>query len=144
MILATLSLVWLFVGVESPRSRAPDGIELALTASDRWELADRQAVVEARVDEFARQMVTPCSNLHEFVRVALSSVDRIGAVNAGPIVLTSNPPKLRVSYVVALTDGRLVPDEVIAVVPLEARVWPAEGKAFDGRPRQCGGTVLGG
>ena len=146
LLIGILSLAWWLAGGADPGTRALTGAEIVadlriLTAQERRDLEERRAAVETRVEEFARQMVTPCPSISGFVRNALASVDRIGAVNAGPILLTSDPPKLRVSYVVALTSGRLVPDEVIVVVPLQARVSPAGNEALGGRLRPCGGGV---
>jgi hypothetical protein len=114
----------------------------ALTAAERRELAGRRAAVEARVEEFGRRLIGPCTNLREAVQATLESVERVEAVDPGPALLTSDPPKLRVSYVVTLTSGQQVRDEVIMVVPLAGRVVPAGGDAGGGR--QCGRAVPGG
>ena len=45
------------------------------------------------------------------------------------------------SYVVALTSGRRVRDEVIVVIPLAVRAVPAGGEAGGGR--QCGRAAPG-
>jgi hypothetical protein len=47
-----------------------------------------------------------------------------------------------VSYVVALTSGRLVRDEVVMLIPLTVRVVLAGGEAGGGR--QCGRAAPGG
>jgi hypothetical protein len=81
-------------------------------------------------------------NLRKAVQETLESVERVGAVDPGPALLTSEPPKLRVSYVVALTSGRLARDEVVMLIPLAVRVVPAGGEAGGGP--QCGRTAPGG
>jgi hypothetical protein len=114
----------------------------ALTADERRELASRRAAVEERVEEFSRRLIDPCTNLRKAVQETLASVERVGAVDPGPALLTSDPPKLRVSYVVSLTGGRLVRDEVVVLIPLAVRVVPAGGEAGGGR--QCGRAAPGG
>ena len=114
----------------------------ALTADERRELAGRRAAVETRVEEFGRRLIDPCTNLRKAVQETLASVERVGAVDPGPALLTSEPPKLRVSYVVALTSGRLARDEVVMLIPLAVQVVPVGGEA--GRGPQCGRAAPGG
>jgi hypothetical protein len=97
------------------------------------------------VEEFRRRLIPPCTDLSGLVREVLESVDEVSVVDARPVLLASNPPKLRVSYVVALTSGRLAYDEMVVVVPLAARVLPAAGaEAMDGQGRRCGDVAPGG
>jgi hypothetical protein len=144
-----LSLVSPLAGGANPGSRVLTETEIvsdlgALTEPERRELAQRRAAVEARVEEFRQRLVAPCANLRELVRDALGSVDRVGAVDPGPALLTSNPPKFRVNYVVALTSGRLVQDEVVVVVPLEVSIVRAADEAMGRQARQCGRAAPGG
>jgi hypothetical protein len=113
------------------------------TAEDRRELAERRTAVVARVEEFRQRLVAPCANLRDAVRGVLESVERVGAVDPGPALLASNPPKLRVSYVVVLTSGRRAHDEVVVEVPLDVRLVPAADPAGPGSTHRCGSAVTG-
>jgi hypothetical protein len=146
-LLVALSLAWPLGLVANPGSGVLTGADIvsdlrALTPDERRELASRRAAVEARVEEFGRRLIGPCTNLREAVQATLESVERVGAVDPGPALLTSDPPKLRVSYVVALTSGRRVRDEVAMAVPLAVRVVPAGGETAG--VRQCGRAAPGG
>jgi hypothetical protein len=145
-LLVALLLAWPLGLAANPGSRVMTGTEIvsdpkALTPDERRELASRRAAVETRVEELGRRLIHPCTNLRKAVQETLASVERVGAVDPGPALLTSDPPKLRVSYVVALTSGRRVRDEVIVVIPLAVRVVPAGGEAGGGR--QCGRAAPG-
>lgn len=109
-----------------------------LSVGEREELAARRAAVQARAAELGRHLGAPCADLRAVVLEGLGTVARVGAVDPGPAVLTSHPPRFRVRYVVALTSGRLVWDETIVTVPLEARVVPLR-EPTDGRASPCQG-----
>jgi hypothetical protein len=127
----------------APGTGPPTGSERVadlgtLTTDEREEVARRRMAVEARLAEFGRRLLEPCADVRTAVRNALLSVDRVGAVDPGPALLTSHPPQLRVRYVVTLASGRLVQDQVVMVVPVVARVVPA-GTVAGGVPaRRCG------
>jgi hypothetical protein len=144
-----LSLVWPLAVGANPGARVLTGTEIVsdprtLTEPERQEFASRRAAVEARVEDFRRRLVAPCTDLRGVVREVLESVDHVGAVDPGPALLTSDPPKFRVNYVVALTSGRLVYDEIVMVVPLAVHVLPAGGETTGGQGRRCGSVAPGG
>jgi len=147
VLLVILSLASPAVGGAGSPARAPITGAVSdpgtLTAEDRRELAERRAAVVARVEQFRQRLAAPCANLRDAVRGVLESVDRVGAVDPGPALLTSNPPKLRVSYVVTLTSGRRAHDEVVVEVPLDVRVVPAADPAGPGSTHRCGGAATG-
>ena len=147
MLLVILSLVSpVAAGASSPVRAGITGAVSdpgTLTAEDRRELAERRTAVVARVEEFRQRLVAPCANLRDAVRGVLESVERVGAVDPGPALLASNPPKLRVSYVVVLTSGRRAHDEVVVEVPLDVRLVPAADPAGPGSTHRCGSAVTG-
>jgi hypothetical protein len=128
------------------RGRLANQVAVERRVQDRRELAPSSRGGAIRERSFfvgGRPRSHPSSNLREVVRDALGSVDRVGAVDPGPALLTSNPPKFRVNYVVALTSGWLVRDEVVVVVPLEVRVLPVADEAMGRQARRCGSAVPG-
>lgn len=145
-LLVALVLAWPVGLPANPGSRVTPGTEAladpgTLTVDERREFLERRAAVEARVDEFRQRLLAPCRNLRDAVRTALESVERVRAMDPGPALLTSDPPKFRVSYVVALTSGRYVGDEVVVEVPLDVRVVPVAGQPGRERLHPCGGTA---
>ena len=97
--------------------------ETILSSAERREFEERRAAVEARASDLAER-VGACANLQSLVRGGLASLQHVRAVEAGPVLLTSHPPRMPIAFAVALGSGRVVWDRLAVTVPVRPKVVP--------------------
>jgi hypothetical protein len=136
--------VWLMIaglcvalpaGADGPSSgRRPElwVDETILTPEERREFEARRAAVEARAEALAARE-GPCGDLRSRVRQDLADVQHVRAVEVGLVLLTSDPPRMPVTFAISLTSGRLVWDRLTVTVPVRPSVVPL-GRASDDPP----------
>ena len=144
--LAVTGLLLVALTAPLPAAGAPHGSgggwtgpwasETALSPHERRELAERRAVVEARARELA-EGAAACGDLRAVVRERLVGVEHVRAVEVGPVLLTSDPPRMPVAFAVALRSGRVVWDRLVVTVPVRPRVVPLGAAAGADRVAPC-------
>jgi hypothetical protein len=81
-----------------------------------------------------------CGDLRSLVRESLAGIQQVHAVEVGLVLLTSSPPKMPVTFALALTSGRVVWDRLTVTVPVRPGVVPLGGPAGERAAPPCGPT----
>jgi hypothetical protein len=97
--------------------------DVILSAAERRELDERRAALEARAQVLADEL-GECGDLRARVRRGLSGVQQVRSVEVGLVLMTSYPPRMPVTFSIALGSGRLVWDRLTVIVPVRATVRP--------------------
>jgi hypothetical protein len=100
---------------------APWVSETVLSPDERRQFEDRREALETRAGALAAR-VGSCGDLRSRVREELTGVQHVHAVEVGLVLLTSDPPRMPVTFAVALDTGRVVWDRLTVTVPVRPRL----------------------
>ena len=123
------------VGGSRPGPWADDTV---LSPGERSEFEERRAALATHATDLIDRMGS-CGDLRSLVRESLAGIQHVHAVEVGLVLLTSSPPKIPVTFAIALTSGRVVWDRLTVTVPVRAIVVPLGGPGERAAP-PCGPT----
>jgi hypothetical protein len=112
--------------------------EAVLSSEERREFEERRAALEARANALTDR-VSSCGDPRSLVRENLAGVQHVRAVEVGLILLTSDPPKMPVTFAIALGSGRVVWDRLTVTVSVRPSIVPLGGPG-DRAALPCGPT----
>ena len=124
------------VGGSRPGPWVDDAV---LSPGERSELEERRAALATRATDLIDRMGS-CGDLRSLVRESLAGIQQVHAVEVGLVLLTSSPPKMPVTFALALTSGRVVWDRLTVTVPVRPGVVPLGGPAGERAAPPCGPT----
>jgi len=124
------------VGLSGPGPWVDDTV---LSPGERSEFEARRAALATHATDLIDRMGS-CGDLRSLVRESLAGIQQVHAVEVGLVLLTSSPPKMPVTFALALTSGRVVWDRLTVTVPVRPGVVPLGGPAGERAAPPCGPT----